>query len=81
MRMRTIEEELNEPDWFDDVSMQLMEEDCTPAIWFIAMKAFESAAIKSGDPAQFSCVDANYEAELNSIKAEAKAMTDAMGAE
>jgi len=41
MRMRTLEEELSEPDWFDDVSMQLMDDESTSARWFIAIKAFE----------------------------------------
>ena len=43
------------------------------------MKAFEKAAAASANPASFSDDQANNEAELTAMKAEAKAMTDAMG--
>ena len=44
LKIRTLRQELEQPDWFDDVAGEMMDPSCTPARWLIAMKAFEKAA-------------------------------------
>ena len=78
LRMSTIREEMEAPRWGLDVEDELGDPDNHQPRWLIAMKAFEKAADKSASPATFSDDQANNEAELAAMKAEAKIMTDAM---
>lgn len=55
-----------------------MDPDAPCPRWLIAIKAFEQAASKSANPSAFSDDPANHATELAAIKAEAKAITDAM---
>lgn len=80
IRMTTIRQELEQPNWGLDVEDELGDPSAHGPRWLIACKAFEKAAAKSASPATFSDDQANNEAELAAMKEEAKAMTDAMGA-
>ena len=79
--MNSITKELAEPDWSADVADEFWDQDASCPRWFIAMKAFEKAASKSGNYAAFAEDSANEAAELAAMKVESKAMTDAMGQE
>mmetsp|Transcript_14893 Transcript_14893/g.20170 ORF Transcript_14893/g.20170 Transcript_14893/m.20170 type:complete len:148 (+) Transcript_14893:1065-1508(+) len=80
LRMTTIREELEAPKWGLDVEDELMDPSAHGPRWLLAIKAFEKAAASSQNPATFSDDQANNAAELAAMKAEAKAMTDAIGA-
>lgn len=77
-KMRSIREELEQPDWSADVADEMMDPDCPCPRWLLAMKAFEKAADKSADPRSFSDDLASQDAAFAAMKLEAKAMTDAM---
>ena len=79
LRMNTVRQELEQPDWSADIADEMMcDPDAPCPRWLIAMKAFEKAAAKSANPAAFSDDQNNQEADLAAMKLEAKAMTDAM---
>ena len=79
LKMRTISEETENPDWSADVADEMFDNECHGPRWLIAMKAFEACAAKSADPANFGEDQANLATELAALKVEAKTMTDAMG--
>ena len=79
MRMTTIREEFESPRWGLDVEDELSDDSAHGVRWLIAIKAFEKAASKSANPATFSDDLANNEAEVQSMKEEAKVMTDEIG--
>jgi len=54
LKMNTIRQEQEQPDWSLDVADEMSDPDCSSARWLIAMKAFEHAASKSADPASFA---------------------------
>lgn len=78
LKMNSVRKELEQPDWTADVVDELMDPDATCPRWLIAMKAFESSASKSANPAAFTDDAANADDEFAMLKAEAKVITDSM---
>ena len=54
IRMTTIRQELEQPNWGLDVEDELMDPSAHGPRWLLACKAFEKAAAKSANPATFS---------------------------
>ncbi len=81
LKMNTIRQEQESPDWFDDIQCELMDPSSSCSRWLIAIKAFEKAALKSADPSKFSDEESQLEADLTLMKQEAKAITDVIGCE
>ena len=78
LKMNTVRQELEQPDWSADVADELMDPDASCPRWLLAMKSYEKAASKSANPSGFSDDPANQADELAAMKLEAKVMTDAM---
>ena len=76
IKMRSIEEELQTPDW-EDVQDEWADPSNTSVRFLLAMKAFE-AATEAGNP-QLGEVEANLDADLEILKAQAKKLTDNAG--
>ena len=72
---------MESPDWQADVADEMWDTTAHCNRWIVAVKAFEKASAKAADPSKFSDDLENKDAELAVMKAEAKVMTDAMGAD
>ena len=76
IKMRSIEEELQTPDW-EDVQDEFADPSNTTVRFLLAMKAYE-AATELGN-ASLGEIDANLAADLEILKVEAKKLTDSAG--
>ena len=71
---RTIEQELSEPDWMEDVMGEWFDPDATPPRWLVALRAFENIANSTNPDIGKDVTKA--EEELVLLREEAKKITD-----
>ena len=76
--MRTLAEELDGPDWNEDVAGEIWDPSNHNPWWLIAIKAFENI-VDSGRP-NFGNDVSQSDFELELLKTEAKKITDSFGA-